>query len=166
MDNNAAGQYGEEVGRLQLAAGLAKRASEKANSVAGVAKPAKDEVTKLRNDITKDLATASKDNDLIYHKDVPAPEALPKIAGIDLVKAAPIPELTQPSFLVGPSRESPIFGDLLAHGARAAVGECTNYFCVFPALTQRTVRQSCIRTDCLITSKTISSTYKRALMPI
>lgn len=101
---------------------LAAQAATRSYALARKAPPfLKQQIDNLRKECDKELETARKDNDLIYHKDVPAATSLQAIPG---AQAFPIPEsvgLERPEKYVGSSL---LFGDLLAYGARAATGKC------------------------------------------
>lgn len=124
QDDNNSGRYGDEVARLQIA----KECSQKCNELcrrsrSSIARLVQDDARDLLKSVEADFATASKDNDLIYHQDVTAMSQLPVIKEADIVKAAIGPELVHPDRLVGSEAEPPIFGDLVAHGVRMAVGK-------------------------------------------
>jgi programmed cell death 6-interacting protein len=69
--------------------------------------------------VQKNLKRAERDNDLIYHHDVPAASALPPIAPANLVTSTPPPGFLDPVALIGPNRM--IFGDLVGWGAKEAI---------------------------------------------
>lgn len=69
----------------------------------------------------KDLyARAERDNDLIYHKEVPSLAALPPITPASLVSSDVPKGLIEPQSVL--QRDGVIFGELLAWGAKAAIG--------------------------------------------
>lgn len=74
----------------------------------------------------KELKRATRDNDLIYHKDVPSQTLLPPIQPVDVSKVTTPVELLDPGRLVTGSGDPPLFGELLAYGARAAIGLFTS----------------------------------------
>ncbi|KAG8905997.1 pH-response regulator protein palA/rim20 [Tulasnella sp. 403] len=121
MDENAAGKYGEEVARLQLARDNAKTGYDLARKSRGVAKQVKDNVEVLLDNMEKELARATRDNDLIYLKDVPSSSELPAIQGVDVAKVIVPSGLNEPRSVLDQSDSVPLFGDLVAHGARAAI---------------------------------------------
>lgn len=124
QDDNNGGRYGNEVARLQIAKGCSQKCNElcrrNRNSIARLVQ---DNARDLSKSIEEDCATAVKDNDLIYHQDITAVSHLPVIKEADIVKAAIAPELVHPDRLVGSDAEPPIFGDLVAHGVRMAIGK-------------------------------------------
>ncbi|KIY65859.1 BRO1-domain-containing protein [Cylindrobasidium torrendii FP15055 ss-10] len=108
--------YGWEVAYLQAASAEAKRASDVANSRRGVSTMVKTDVKSLVDHLYTELQRAERDNDLIYHKDVPAPSALPTIAHASIAKQ------TIPSALTIPVKpKDAMFHDLLSWGAQEAI---------------------------------------------
>ncbi len=72
------------------------------------------------DNVAKDIARAERDNDLIYHQDVPAHSALPEIVIASLIpKIEPPAGLTQIHTLI--SDDQVLFKDLLAWAAREAI---------------------------------------------
>jgi len=115
------GRYGEQVARLAAALEHSKKAYEFSRKSKSIAKPVQNDTLGLLTTIEKDLKSAERENDMIYHKDVPATTSLSEIAGVALVKSETPREL-DPRLLIGPNSPA-IFGDLMAHGARLAIGE-------------------------------------------
>lgn len=70
--------------------------------------------------VQKNLKRAERDNDLIYHHDVPAGSALPPIAAANLVSSVPPAGLNDPVSLIGSKH---IFGDLVGWGAKEAISQ-------------------------------------------
>jgi programmed cell death 6-interacting protein len=71
--------------------------------------------------VQKNIARAERDNDLIYHQDVPAVSALP------VIPEAPVAQLTVPPGLKDPQsaigNDGVIFGDMPGWGASEAISE-------------------------------------------
>ena len=75
--------------------------------------------------IQKNIVRAQRDNDLIYHQDVPTPSALKAIQETSL-SASKIPQgLLNPEGMLGSNR--PMFEGLVCWGAREAISECLSY---------------------------------------
>ncbi|EPQ54076.1 BRO1-domain-containing protein [Gloeophyllum trabeum ATCC 11539] len=118
VDDLEVSRYGHELSRLNQASMLAKKGYDIARR-AGIAPAVVQDVKSLLDEVQKNIARAERDNDLIYHQDVPAPSALPVIAGAALVGSNTPTGLLQPSTVIGDG--GVIFGELLAWGAREAV---------------------------------------------
>ena len=71
--------------------------------------------------LEKGISRAERDNDLIYHQDIPPFPSLPAIQGYDMVKSTVPAPLHNLKGLV--AQDGVLFGDLLAWGAKVAVGE-------------------------------------------
>ena len=71
--------------------------------------------------LEKNYSRAERDNDLIYHHDIPPFSSLPTIQEISMVQSNVPPGLQDPRTAIG--NEGVIFGDLVGWGARVAVGE-------------------------------------------
>lgn len=69
----------------------------------------------------KNLSRAERDNDLIYHQDVPAPCGIPAIQAVSMVQSIIPPGLRDPRSVIGD--DSIIFGEMLGWGAREAISE-------------------------------------------
>lgn len=69
--------------------------------------------------LQKDLARAQRDNDLIYHKDIPPSSATAPIQDVIMVQSNLASGLSDPKSVVGDDRV--LFGELLCWGAREAV---------------------------------------------
>ncbi|KAG1750758.1 ALIX V-shaped domain binding to HIV-domain-containing protein [Suillus lakei] len=100
--------YGDEIQRLMIAEADAKKAFNIAKR-AGVAPAVLSDVKSLLDVVQKNLARAERDNDLIYHQDVPAPSGIPAIQEVS----------TDPRSVIG--NDSIIFGEMLGWGAREAI---------------------------------------------
>ena len=69
--------------------------------------------------VEKGLVRAQRDNDLIYHKDVPASSSLPEIQETNLARATIPPGLLRPEEALKSKR--PLFQNLIGWGAREAI---------------------------------------------
>ncbi|KZT22347.1 BRO1-domain-containing protein [Neolentinus lepideus HHB14362 ss-1] len=118
VDDLEASRYGHELSRLHQANMLGKKAYDTARR-AGVTKEVIEDTKSLLDEVQKNIARAERDNDLIYHQDVPAPSALPVITGASLVNSNVPTGLSNPSSIIGDT--GVIFGELLAWGARESV---------------------------------------------
>lgn len=74
----------------------------------------------LLDRLDKELARAERDNDLIYHKDVPSTSALPAVGRSPIAKSTVPVELQEPKNAI--SGQKVVFEDLLGWGARTAIG--------------------------------------------
>ncbi|KAI0649086.1 BRO1-domain-containing protein [Trametes meyenii] len=110
--------YGHEVARLIEAQTLAKKGYDVARR-GGVAPAVQQDIKSLLDIVHKNVTRAERDNDLIYHKDVPPASALPAIS--EVAMAQPVVELSlqDPKTIVG--RDAVIFGELMGWGARLAI---------------------------------------------
>lgn len=75
--------------------------------------------------VQKELARAERDNDLIYHKDVPAVSDLVAIPEVKLVSAIGASGLIEPRSLV-PHGEA-LFSELVSWGVKAAISKTLYY---------------------------------------
>ena len=69
--------------------------------------------------VQKALARAEKDNDLIYHQEVPAASSLPQIKEVGMVQPVISDALREPKNALG--NDAVIFGELLGYGAKVAI---------------------------------------------
>ncbi len=70
--------------------------------------------------VQKNVSRAERDNDLIYHQDVPPTSALPAIQEVSMVQPLTEPGLQDPKAVIG--ADGVIFGELLGWGAQLAIG--------------------------------------------
>lgn len=94
IDDLGANRYGDELGRLELALALVKKAL--AGPKAGVADSVLADLRSLQAILADNKARATKDNDLIYLHAVTFVSALPPIVPAAMVRPTTIPELTSP----------------------------------------------------------------------
>ena len=69
----------------------------------------------------KSIARAERDNDLIYHQDVPAASALPVIPEAPVAQINVPPGLEDPQSVVG--KDGIIFGEMPGWGAGEAISK-------------------------------------------
>ncbi|KAI0077917.1 pH-response regulator [Panus rudis PR-1116 ss-1] len=117
-DESQNGRYGHEVAHLMLARDLASQAVKTANQ-GGVASPVITDAKDLLSAVEGDLRLAARDNDLIYHKEVPSSSALPPMAEIAMVQSRVSKDLLEPKSALDNSEV--IFGDLLSWGTKTAI---------------------------------------------
>lgn len=79
----------------------------------------------LTHTLEKNIARAERDNDLIYHQDVPPISAIPSIQEISMVQSVIPAGLQDPKSTLG--NEDVIFGELVPWGAKVAVGTCFEF---------------------------------------
>ncbi|CAK5268540.1 unnamed protein product [Mycena citricolor] len=113
-----ASKYGVELARLDRAKMAAKQAYDIARRGRASASVMQD-AQSLLDAVQKDFTRAERDNDLIYHEDIPPSSALPAIVPSDIAKLTIVPGLSNPTSLIG--NEGPLFGALMSWGARAAI---------------------------------------------
>lgn len=118
IDELEASRYGDEIRRLMIAEADAKKAFNVAKR-AGVAQAVISDVKSLLDAVQKDLARAERDNDLIYHQNVPAPSGIPAIQEVSMVQSIIPSGLRDPKSVI--SDDSIIFGEMLGWGAREAI---------------------------------------------
>ncbi|KAF9046965.1 BRO1-domain-containing protein [Hymenopellis radicata] len=112
IDNS---NYGHEIAYLQQAQFEAKRASEVARK-GRVAAAVQGDIQSLMVAVDTSLKRAERDNDLIYHKDVPA------ISTLSPIPHAAIAQLTTPVGLSNPAKGvHMIMGEMLSWGAQEAI---------------------------------------------
>jgi programmed cell death 6-interacting protein len=75
----------------------------------------------LLDTVQKNYARAERDNDLIYHDDIPASSALPPIQHSAIAKLTVVPGLLNPESIVGP--EGPLFAEMIGWGAQEAISK-------------------------------------------
>ena len=71
--------------------------------------------------LEKNISRAERDNDLIYHHDVPPTSALPVIQDISMVQSVVPAALQDPKAAIG--KDNVIFGELVGWGAKVAIGK-------------------------------------------
>lgn len=79
--------------------------------------------------LDSNLTRAQRDNDLIYHQDVPSVSSLPVIQPASMVSSIVPPGLLEPRKTLG--NNNLIFGELIGLGAQTAIGR-RRILIVFP----------------------------------
>ena len=74
----------------------------------------------LLDNVERNFTRAERDNDLIYHQEVPALTSLPPIVEVSMVQATVPGGLTDPKAALG--SDAIVFSELVGHGARMAIG--------------------------------------------
>ncbi|KAG6814606.1 hypothetical protein H0H92_000135 [Tricholoma furcatifolium] len=118
MDEIEASRYGNEIAWLQQAQTEARKAYDIARR-GRIASAVLQDVQSLLETVQKNLGRAERDNDLIYHQDVPASSALAPITQTNLVSSTVPSGLSDPTSVVGNTKL--IFGDLVGWGAKEAI---------------------------------------------
>lgn len=121
-DDNAAREFGDQIARLTIAKACAQQGLELYRRNKNVSKLLQANTADLLTALEPELAGLTRDNDLIYHQDVTPASRLTAIKEADVVKAVVVPELSDPNDTLRRNGELPIFGELVAHGVRMAVG--------------------------------------------
>ncbi|KAJ3573631.1 hypothetical protein NP233_g2307 [Leucocoprinus birnbaumii] len=111
-------RYGCEIARLGNAREEAKTAQEIGRR-GRIASSVQEDIQSLLDTVQRNLTRAERDNDLIYHHDIPAKAALPLIQETSLATAIVPPGLTGPKTLLGSMQ--PLFDGLVGWGAREAI---------------------------------------------
>ncbi|PSR75597.1 hypothetical protein PHLCEN_2v9077 [Hermanssonia centrifuga] len=118
MDDLDANRYGHEIARLMQAHTLAKRGSDVGRR-GGVAQVVQNDIKSLVDTIQKNLIRAERDNDLIYHQEVPSISSLPPVIEASMVQPLIPGALAEPKTALGD--DAVIFGELLGYGAKLAI---------------------------------------------
>ncbi|WOO78376.1 pH-response regulator protein palA/RIM20 [Vanrija pseudolonga] len=115
------GRYGDEIARLRVAEGLAKKGL--AIGQRGIADSVLSELKNLQAAVKSGLERAVRENDLVYMSPIPPASQLAPIAGISMVKIQTPPEIAEPiSWLMGPnSGMVPLFSALVPYGVHLAL---------------------------------------------
>ncbi|KAF8910637.1 BRO1-like domain-containing protein [Gymnopilus junonius] len=113
-----ASRYGGELGRLEKAQLEAKKAYEVARR-GKISAAVLQDAQSLLETVKKSESRARRDNDLIYHQDVPAPSALSPIQETRLVTSTVPKGLLNPESVIGTRHQ--LFSQLAGWGAREAV---------------------------------------------
>ncbi|KAF8071744.1 BRO1-like domain-containing protein [Lyophyllum atratum] len=118
MDEIESSRYGVEIARLHQAQSETKKAYDVARR-GRITPTVIQDIQSLLEIVQKNLARAERDNDLIYHHDVPASSALGPIPPTNLVSSTIHVGLTDPTSLIGSGRM--IFSELVGWGAKEAI---------------------------------------------
>ncbi|PPR00900.1 hypothetical protein CVT24_000385 [Panaeolus cyanescens] len=118
MVEYGANRYGFEIARLSRALSEVQKAYDLGKK-GKIAAPVLNDIQSLLETLKNSDIRAQRDNDLIYHQNVPAYAALSRIEDKKLV-ASKIPSgLLNPTSILGNSR--PLFNELVGWGAREAI---------------------------------------------
>ncbi|KAH8994859.1 pH-response regulator [Lactarius akahatsu] len=117
IDDTERNKFGHEVARLAFAQSTAKKAYDMARR--GASKPVWEDVKSLLEIVDSNLDRAQRDNDLIYHQDVPPASSLPVIQPASMVESVVPPGLLEPKKILG--SVNLIFGNLISWGAQTAI---------------------------------------------
>ncbi|KAI0091182.1 BRO1-domain-containing protein [Irpex rosettiformis] len=118
IDDLEANRYGQEIARLVLASSAVRKGHEigrKGKVLPAVLR----EIQSLVDAVQENLTRAEKDNDLIYHQEVPAASSLPQIKEVGMVQSLISEALADPKTALG--NDTVIFGELLGYGAKVAI---------------------------------------------
>ncbi|KAI9061298.1 pH-response regulator [Trametes sanguinea] len=118
LEDLEAHRYGHEIARLSAAHTFAKQGYDVARR-GSVAQAVTQDIKSLLDIVQKNLARAERDNDLIYHQDVPPASSLPAIAEVSMAQPLIDAGLQDVKSVVG--KDAVIFGELLGWGARLAI---------------------------------------------
>ncbi|KAF9563243.1 BRO1-domain-containing protein [Agrocybe pediades] len=111
-------RYGVELGRLAKAQSEAKKAYDNARR-GKVTPTVVQDAQSLLETVKSSEARAQRDNDLIYHQDVPAPSALPAIQEFKVVSSLVPKGLANLTTVIGDRHQ--LFSQLASWGAREAI---------------------------------------------
>ncbi|OSD06599.1 BRO1-domain-containing protein [Trametes coccinea BRFM310] len=118
LDDLEAHHYGNEIARLSEAHSYAKQGYDVARR-GSIAQAVLQDIKSLLDIVQKNLARAERDNDLIYHQDIPPASSLPAIAEVSMAQPLIDSRLQDVKSVVG--KDAVIFGELLGWGARLAI---------------------------------------------
>ncbi|EIW83874.1 pH-response regulator [Coniophora puteana RWD-64-598 SS2] len=118
VDELEGNRYGSEIARLIRSREEAKKATSAVSS-GGVAPQVLQDAKSLLDVVQKGITRAERDNDLIYHQDVPAFSALPAIQEVSMVQSSNIAGLSDPKNAV--PADSVLFGRMAGYAAREAI---------------------------------------------
>ncbi|KAF5367502.1 hypothetical protein D9758_003681 [Tetrapyrgos nigripes] len=111
-------RYGSEIGYLTQALARAKKAHDIARK-GKVANAVQHDVQSFLEAVQKNITRAERDNDLIYHQDVPPASSLSPIMQGTVVQMTIPKELATPTTIV--NSNDMLFTELISWGARAAI---------------------------------------------
>ncbi|KAI6038820.1 BRO1-like domain-containing protein [Pisolithus marmoratus] len=118
IDELEANRYGDELRRLMDAEVEAKKGYNLVKR-SSVAPAVIQDIKSLLDALQKNLARAQRDNDLIYHCNIPASTAIDPIQEVIMVKSNVPQGLLDPKSLIDSG--GILFGDMLGWGAREAI---------------------------------------------
>lgn len=118
IDELEANRYGVELRRLMDAEAEAKKGYSVAKR-SSIAPAVVQDIKSLLDVVQKDLTRAQRDNDLIYHQDIPASTAIDPIQEVVMLKSIIPQGLSNPRSVIG--SDGVFFEDMLGWGTREAV---------------------------------------------
>jgi len=95
----------------------------------------------LLNTLQKNYTRSERDNNLIYHHEIPAASTLAPIQETSMVRSAVPSGLENPKTALG--EESPLFDELLGWGAREAISKPSFQLSFCLCYTVKTARHIC-----------------------
>ncbi|WVQ79570.1 pH-response regulator protein palA/RIM20 [Cryptococcus sp. DSM 104549] len=121
QDDLEKSKYGEEIARLRVAEGLAKKGLDAAKR--GVADAVVTDLKQLQGAVKSSLERAVRDNDLVYVSPIPPANQLAPIPGLGMVKIATPTEVAEPvAWLMGGNAGmGPLFNALVPYGVHLAL---------------------------------------------
>ncbi|KAF7986480.1 hypothetical protein HWV62_31277 [Athelia sp. TMB] len=118
IDEGESNNYGVELARLTAATSEAKKGYDIARR-GNVAPAVLKDIEALLKKAQADMIRAERDNDLIYHKDVPSPSALAAILEVAVAPIIVPPGLQNPQSAIG--NDGVILGEMPGWGAGEAI---------------------------------------------
>ncbi|OCF35794.1 pH-response regulator protein palA/RIM20 [Kwoniella heveanensis BCC8398] len=114
-------RYGEEIARLRVAEGLAKKGLEVGKK--GVADSVLSDLKNLHGAVKAALDRAVRDNDLVYVSPIPPANQLAPITGVGMVKVSIPTEVSEPVawLMGGGAGVGPLFSALVPYGVHLAL---------------------------------------------
>lgn len=114
-------RYGDEIARLRIAEGLAKKGLDLGKK--SVAESVLGDLKNLSDTVKTALDRAVRDNDLVYLVAIPSPTQLPPLTGAGMVKLATPTEISEPIawLMSGKAGMPPLFSALVPYGVHVAL---------------------------------------------
>ncbi|KAK6911000.1 pH-response regulator protein palA/RIM20 [Kwoniella mangroviensis CBS 8507] len=114
-------RYGEEIARLRVAEGLAKKGLEAGKK--GVADSVLSDLKNLQSAVKSSLERAVRDNDLVYVCPIPPANQLPPISGVGMIKISIPTEVSDPIawLMGGGAGMQALFSALVPYGVHLAL---------------------------------------------
>ncbi|BEI84836.1 hypothetical protein CcaverHIS002_0502370 [Cutaneotrichosporon cavernicola] len=121
QDDLEKGRYGQEIARLRVAEGLAKKGLDAGRK--GVSEAVVSDLRSLSSAVKSSLDRAVRDNDLVYIDPVPPASQLAQLAGVGMVKLNTPTEISEPVawLMNGGSGQPPLFSQLVPYGVHLAL---------------------------------------------
>ncbi|WWD19366.1 pH-response regulator protein palA/RIM20 [Kwoniella shandongensis] len=114
-------KYGEEIARLRVAEGLAKKGLDAGRK--GVADAVVSDLKNLQGAVKSALERAVRDNDLVYVSPIPPANQLAPLVGVGMVKVSIPTEVLEPIawLMGGGAGVGPLFSALVPYGVHLAL---------------------------------------------